>query len=103
MLGEVLRCIRIVNDTTLTSLSQEFDISQGYLSDIERGKKEATMEILKMYSQKFDIPLSGILFFYENKEQPKKFRRARYLLGKNALKIIKYLSGDEYEKNALSD
>ena len=94
MLGETLHCIRVVNKATLMSLSKEFNISQGYLSDIERGKKDATLQVLKMYSSKFDIPVSGILFFYENKNKPKEFTRIRRFLGKNSLKLIKYFSGN---------
>ena len=92
MLGNVLRCIRIVNDVTLISLSKEFHISQGYISDIERGKKEPTLEILRMYSEKFEIPLSGILFFYENIGNPKNNQKIRNFLGKSALKFIRYFS-----------
>ena len=95
MLGEVLRNIRIFYETTLTELSQEFDISQGYLSDIERGKKEPSLDVLKMYSEKFSIPLSGILFFHENINEPKRLNKFRKLLGRHTLQLIQFLVGEK--------
>ena len=92
-LGEILRIIRSFNDMTLTELSRKHGISQGYLSDIERGKKEPTLEILKMYSKQFSISLSGILFFYENGNEPKKLRKIRHFFGRHFLKMIKYIYG----------
>src|SRR5690606_20632999 len=77
MIGEVLRSIRMFNKTSITKLSEEFQVSQGYLSDIERGKKKPTLDIISKYSKKFEIPLSGIMFFSENHDDPKQFKKIK--------------------------
>lgn len=45
-LGEVLREERLAQKKTLRTLSSEATIALGYLSEIERGQKELSSEIL---------------------------------------------------------
>ena len=46
MLGEVLRGARRQRGMTLRELSAEARVSLGYISEIERGQKEASSELL---------------------------------------------------------
>lgn len=69
MTGEALRLIRVFHDEKLTKLAKAIEVSPGYLSDIEKGKKEPTMTIINKYSQHFEMPASSILFFKEDLEK----------------------------------
>jgi transcriptional regulator with XRE-family HTH domain len=61
VLGESLRARRIVQGRTLRDVSHDARISLGYLSEIERGQKEASSELLAAIVGALDIPLAVVL------------------------------------------
>jgi transcriptional regulator with XRE-family HTH domain len=61
LLGEVLRDRRIRQGRTLRQVSADARVSLGYISEIERGQKEASSELLASLCAALDIPLSEIL------------------------------------------
>ncbi len=61
LLGEVLRSRRIRQGRTLRQISAEARVSLGYVSEIERGQKEASSELLASICTALDVPLSEIL------------------------------------------
>jgi transcriptional regulator with XRE-family HTH domain len=61
LLGEVLRSRRIRQGQTLRQVSAEARVSLGYISEIERGQKEASSELLASICAALDVPLSEIL------------------------------------------
>ncbi len=60
-LGEVLRRHRLRQGLTLRELSTRARVSLGYLSEIERGQKEASSELLTSICTALDVPLSSVL------------------------------------------
>jgi transcriptional regulator with XRE-family HTH domain len=60
-LGEVLRELRFKRDLTLTDLSAIAYISVAHISDIERGKKSASFDVIEALTRGLNIPLSTIL------------------------------------------
>lgn len=60
-LGDVLRNERMRRGMTLRELSSEARISLGYISEIERGQKEASSELLASLCEALDVPLSAVL------------------------------------------
>ena len=68
MLNEALRLIRVFYDITQRDMAARLQIAPSYLSEIESGKKEPTMLLLKKYSDELKIPMSSILFFAEHME-----------------------------------
>jgi len=61
LLGEVLRTQRMRQGRTLRQLSADAQVSLGYISEIERGQKEASSELLASICAALDVPLSEIL------------------------------------------
>jgi transcriptional regulator with XRE-family HTH domain len=61
LLGEVLRGARMQRGMTLRELSAEARVSLGYISEIERGQKEASSELLASLCSAMDLPLSDVL------------------------------------------
>ena len=61
LLGEVLRSKRMRRGMTLREVSAEALVSLGYISEIERGQKEASSELLAALCSALDTPLSEIL------------------------------------------
>ena len=61
LLGDVLRRQRMQRGLTLRELSGRARVSLGYISEIERGQKEASSELLASLCGALDMPLSGVL------------------------------------------
>ena len=61
LLGEVLRAHRVEQGRTLRQLSADARVSLGYMSEIERGRKEASSELLSAICGALDVPLSEVL------------------------------------------
>lgn len=61
MLGDVLRAQRAERGLTLRDLSAEARVSLGYISEIERGRKEASSELLSSLCDALDVRLSEVL------------------------------------------
>jgi transcriptional regulator with XRE-family HTH domain len=61
LLGEVLRDRRMQRGLTLREVSAEARVSLGYISEIERGQKEASSELLASLCHALDMPLSDVL------------------------------------------
>lgn len=59
-LGDVLRRRRVAQGRTLRQVSAEARVSLGYLSEIERGQKEASSELLASVCEALDVPLSDV-------------------------------------------
>jgi transcriptional regulator with XRE-family HTH domain len=60
-LGEVLKEYRTKQKMTLRDVSIRSSVALGYISEIERGHKEASSEILFAITQALNLPLSQVL------------------------------------------
>jgi putative helix-turn-helix domain protein len=60
-LGEVLRDYRQRQGRTLREVSSDARVSLGYLSEVERGQKEASSELLSSICKALNVPLSHVL------------------------------------------
>lgn len=60
-LGDVLREERQHQGRTLREVSSTAAVSLGYLSEVERGEKEASSELLASICRALDLPLSQML------------------------------------------
>jgi transcriptional regulator with XRE-family HTH domain len=61
LLGDVLRRHRVLQSRTLRDVSAAAGVSLGYLSEIERGRKEASSELLAAICAALDVSLSEVL------------------------------------------
>lgn len=60
-LGAVLRAERMQRGMTLRELSGRARISLGYISEVERGQKEASSELLAALCEALEVPLSAVI------------------------------------------
>lgn len=60
-LGDVLRDYRQRQGRTLREVSSDARVSLGYLSEVERGQKEASSELLHSICHALNVPLSHVL------------------------------------------
>src|SRR5262245_66182531 len=60
LLGDVLRRLRLRQGRTLREVSASARVSLGYLSEVERGQKEASSELLAAICGALNTPLSQV-------------------------------------------
>ncbi|WP_019969268.1 transcriptional regulator ClgR [Mycobacterium sp. 141] len=61
VIGDVLRDARTEQGRTLREVSDAARVSLGYLSEVERGRKEASSELLSSICDALDMRLSRVL------------------------------------------
>ncbi len=59
--GEVLRARRVAEGLTLRDVSARARVSLGYISEVERGQKEPSSELLAALAAALEVPLSKVL------------------------------------------
>ncbi|MGJ1605724.1 helix-turn-helix domain-containing protein [Clavibacter sepedonicus] len=60
-IGDVLRDFRLQKGRTLRQVASKASVALGYLSEVERGQKEASSEILASVADALDTPFSVIM------------------------------------------
>ena len=60
-LGDVLRDFRQQRGYTLRKVAGDASVALGYLSEVERGQKEVSSEILGSVAEALEVPLSVIM------------------------------------------
>lgn len=60
-IGEVLKELRLDRGWTLRNLSLKADVSLGYLSEVERGQKELSSEVLASIANAIQVPLHQVI------------------------------------------
>ena len=60
-IGDVLRDVRLQKGRTLRQVASRASVALGYLSEVERGQKEASSEILAAVADALDTPISVIM------------------------------------------
>jgi transcriptional regulator with XRE-family HTH domain len=61
VIGDVLRQARTSQGRTLREVSDSARVSLGYLSEVERGRKEPSSELLNAICDALEVPLSEVL------------------------------------------
>jgi transcriptional regulator with XRE-family HTH domain len=61
VIGDVLRRARTTQGRTLREVSDSARVSLGYLSEVERGRKEPSSELLNAICDALDVRLSTVL------------------------------------------
>lgn len=90
-MNKAFRLIRTYHGIRQSQLAEEMGLSKSYLSELESGKKEISIEVLKKYSEHFNMPMSSILFFMENSESPKALEKSRDRISKRVIKMLDWL------------
>jgi len=60
-LGSTLRSARVAQGRTLREVAKSARVSLGYLSEVERGQKEASSELLNAICSALELTLASVL------------------------------------------
>ncbi len=99
MISKALRLIRQYHNINQTQLASKLSISSSYLSELESGKKEPTLDILERYSRVFNVPLSSLIVFSETLEGAHSVSKARSFISKKMLKVLEWIADSDERKD----
>lgn len=88
MIGDTLRRLRGIYGYSAREMSNQLGISSSYLSEIENGKKQPSLDLLEGYSEVFNIRLSSLLRFSEDYDCAEKNGAGQAFITKMMSKLL---------------
>lgn len=95
MFDRALKLVRQYHRLNQIQMASKLGISPSYLSEIEKGKKVPSLDIIEKYADIIGIPTSSLIFIAEelSGDQP---RAKKFLVGK-ALRIMEWIADSEQD------
>ena len=87
-MGEALR---IFNGYKSAELAKKLELSQSYVSELENGKKQPTMEVLDKYAKVFEMKKSTLMLFAESLEGEEIKNDKKQRIARAGMKLLKIL------------
>ncbi len=91
LISESLKIIRLYWGKSQSEMANLLGISQPYVSEIEKGKKEVTLELLGKYSNALNVPMSSLLLFAEGVDGVPAKSKGKLVLAEATVGILKRL------------
>ncbi|MCP1237676.1 helix-turn-helix domain-containing protein [Gluconobacter kondonii] len=102
MYDRALKTIRQYHRLSQSDLAEQINISRSYLNEIERNRKEPSLEVLKKYAERFEVPLSSLMLFAEQGAGTT-FDKARVFVADKVLKMLEWVAeGEDVEQRKAS-
>lgn len=95
MINDALRLVRLYHGASQAELAQDLGLSQSMISEIERGAKSVSIDVLEKYSETLGIRMSQLLFFAEELEDEPVRRRGKLIVASRVLKLLEAMSPKE--------
>ena len=91
-MSETLKLLRIFFGYKSVEMAKKLNISQSFLSEVENGKKNATLELLNQYSKVLNIKVSTIVLLSESLENDKDSRKdIKHNIAGIGMRVLKIL------------
>ena len=90
-MGEALRLLRIFNGYNSAELAKKLELSQSYVSELENGKKQPTIEVLDKYAKVFEMKKSTLMLFAESLEDEEIKNDKKQRIARAGMKLLKIL------------
>ena len=94
MIGDTLKRLRNIYGMKAKDMCAELGISASYLSEIENGKKQPSLELLGKYADIFGLEVSSIVLLSENLERAKARGDGSVFIRGLMLKLVHMMSWD---------
>ncbi|WP_347303599.1 helix-turn-helix transcriptional regulator [Croceibacterium sp. TMG7-5b_MA50] len=94
MYDRALKTMRQYHRLSQAEMADQIGISRSYLNEIERDKKEPSLDILRRYAERFEVPLSSLMLFAERSNELR-FDKARIFVADKVLKMLEWIAEDE--------
>lgn len=103
MMNNALRLVRVYHDLSLSEAALRVGLSKSYVSEIEKGHKRVSMDVLEKYSTAFDIPMSSLMLFAERSEHGGAMEKARTFVADKALKMLDWVNTISQDRDDKTD
>ncbi|MDB6181056.1 helix-turn-helix transcriptional regulator [Paracoccus fistulariae] len=91
MIHEALRLIRVFHDLKQVELAEKLGISKSHISEIEKGNKSPSLDLIQRYATEFKIPVSSIMFFAEELPNAKSGDKIRSKIAGKVIDILRFV------------
>ena len=91
MINEALRLLRVFHDLKQFEMAEKLGISRSHISEIEKGAKSPSLDLIERYASEFDIPVSSIMFFAEKIPTAKGGGKTKVKIASKVLGILKFV------------
>lgn len=91
MLNDALRLVRAFHDLNKTQVAQRVGLSKSYITELERGDKKVTLEVLQKYADAFNIPVSSLMFFAEQAADASSADKVRMAVAGKVVKMLDWI------------
>lgn len=92
MIGDVLKRLRIIYGYKASEMCKLLTISPSYLSEIENGKKQPSLEHLRKYADIFGIKLSSLILLSETYEEAEQEGKGAVMIRSMMTSLINRMS-----------
>jgi len=100
MYSRALKLIREYHRLSRTELAERIGFSKSYVSEIERGNKKPTIDVIERYAHTFRMPMSSLLLFAECTSGDVPSERLRLFAADKALKMLEWLRDTAAEEDS---
>ena len=91
MIHEALRLIRVFHDLKQVELAEKLGVSKSHISEIEKGNKSPSLNLVQRYAPEFKIPVSSIMFFAEELPNAKPGDKIRSKIAGKVIDILRFV------------
>ncbi len=91
MIHEALRLIRVFHDLKQVELAKKLGVSKSHISEIEKGNKSPSLDLIQRYATEFKIPVSSIMFFAEELPNAKSGDKIRSKIAGKVIDILRFV------------
>lgn len=91
MIHEALRLIRVFHDLKQVELAEKLGVSKSHISEIEKGNKSPSLDLIQRYATEFKIPVSSIMFFAEELPNAKSGDKVRSKIAGKVIDILRFV------------
>jgi len=103
IIGEALRLLRVFHDVKQIELASRLAISRSHLSEIEKGIKGPSFDLIKRYADEFHIPVSSIIFFAEALPEAEQGSPLKTKISKSGISLLQLVERKANIENGVTE
>lgn len=79
------------HDLKQVELAEKLGVSKSHISEIEKGNKSPSLDLIQRYATEFKIPVSSIMFFAEELPNAKSGDKIRSKIAGKVIDILRFV------------
>lgn len=79
------------HDLKQVELAERLGVSKSHISEIEKGSKTPSLDLIQRYATEFKIPVSSIMFFAEELPNAKSGDKVRSKIAGKVIDILRFV------------